>query len=290
MLGFPRHLSESYDFSPTNNALTIDQWIEVKVKDAKYRARCLDLMSTLNHGGSPFGIRMGCKAVLGVDCDVFELWKYIDSPTYRSGLRTNGTGTATTPHATAFNLSTGFSVIVKLRSDLFSSGNIMLLVGKWNPTGNQRSWTLRINSTGFPEIATSVTGSSTVSLFTSSAVLPTTLQGRDFYLRASFTPNNGSNSVATYGYSLDGVTWTTLGTTITFSTTTFFTSTSAVAVGSAVDGTFSFNGNIYNASIYSDLLWTTLVSAPNFTNNTSGAISFTDAHKALSGQWPRRLC
>jgi hypothetical protein len=277
VLGFPRHLSESYNFNPFSNALTVDQWIEVLVKDAKYRARCLDLMSALNHGGSPFGFRMACKAVLAVDCDIFELWKYIDSPAYRSGLLVNGTGVATTPHATAFNLTTGFSVSVKFRSPLFSSGATRILIGKYNPTGNQRSWSLRISSTGFPEIASSNDGTAVV-LTTSSADLPTILQGTDIWLRASFNPNNGSNRVAIFAYSVDdGVTWTTLGSTVSSTTTTIFTSTSAVAVGNAADGTIPSNGWIYKANIYSDLVWTTLVSAPNFTNNTSGATSFTDA-------------
>lgn len=277
VLGFPRHLSESYDFDPYHNALTADQWIEVLIKDSKYRSRCLDLMSAINHGGSPFGMRMGCKAVLGVDCDVFELWKYIDSPIYRSGLRINSTGLATTPSASGFNLTTGFSVKVKIRSDLFVSGATMILAGKYTPTGNQRSWSLAINSTGFPEILSSNDGTTVVTTV-SSAVLPSTLQGRDFWLRASFNPNNGSNRVATFSYSVDNSTWTTLGTaTVTGTTTTINTSTSVIAVGSAGDGSFPFNGWTYDATIYSDLAWTTVVSAPSFTSNTSGSTSFTDA-------------
>lgn len=277
VLGFPRHLSESYDFNPYSNALTAEQWIEVIIKDAKYRARCLDLMSALNHGGSPFGIRMACKAVLGVDCDVFELWKYIDSPNYRSGLRVNGTGTATTPDVATFDLTSGFSVAVKFRSDLFSSGSTTVLIGKYNPTGNQRSWSLRISSTGVPEIATSTDGTAVVTTV-SSAALPTTLQGRDFWLRASFDPNDGVNRVASFQYSTDGTNWTTLGTaTVTGATTTIFSGTSAVAVGSAADGSTPSNGWVYRANIYSDTAWTTLVSGPDFTANVSGTTSFTDA-------------
>lgn len=276
VLGFPRHLSESYTYNPNSNALTTAQWIEVWVKDAKYRARCLDLMSALNHGGSPFGMRMACKAVLGVDCDVFELWKYIDSPTYRSGLRVSDTGVATTPNVATFNFTSGFSVGVKFRSDLFSSGATKILVGKYNPTGNQRSWSLRIGTTGIPQIATSNDGTAVVTSVASTA-LPTTLQGRDIWLQASFNPNNGSNRIANFRYSTDdGVTWTTLGTTFSGATTTIFTSTAVVGVGNAADGTIPFDGSIYKVNLYSDTAWTTLVDSVNFTNNPSGSTSFTD--------------
>lgn len=278
VLGFPRHLSESYDYNPYSNALTVQQWIEVRVKDAKYRMRCLDLMSALNHGGSPFGMRMACKAVLGVDCDIFELWKYIDSPRYRSGLTVNSSGVATTPNVSTFNLTTGFSVAVKFRAPSFATGSAQVLIGKYNPTGNQRSWVLRLNSTGFPEIASTTAGVTDV-VTTSSAVLPTTLQGRDIWLRASYNPNNGSNRVASFQYSTDGTTWTTIGTaTVTSTTTTIFTSTAPVSVGNAADGTIPLAGGwVYQANIYSDTAWTTLISSPNFTTQASGATSLTDA-------------
>lgn len=277
VLGFPRHLSESYSYNPYGNALTVAQWIEVWIKDAKYRARCLDLMSALNHGGSPFGFRMACKAVLGVDCDIFELWKYLDSPAYRSGFKSNGGGFASTPDVATFDLTSGFSVAVKVRSDLWSTGAVRVLVGKWNPTGNQRSWAFRISATGFPEIASSNDGTAIV-LTTSSAALPTTLHGRDVWLRASFNPNNGSNRVAAFKYSLDGTTYTTLGTaTVTSTTTTIFSGSSIVAVGSQADATLPFAGWVYRTNIYSDTAWTTLISSPNFVGNPSGTTSFTDA-------------
>lgn len=277
VLGFPRHLSESYTYDPYHNALTSTQWIEVIVKDAKYRARCLDLMSALDHGGSPFGMRQACKAVLGVDCDVFELWKYIDSPFYRSGLRINSTGFASTPNVATFNFTSGFSAAVKFRAPAFSGGNVQQLIGKYNPTGNQRSWALRLNATGFPEIASSNDGTAVV-VTTSSAALPTTLQGRDIWLRGSFNPNNGSNRVSNFQYSTDdGVSWTVLGGTVTSTTTTIFTSTSVVSAGNTPDGTNPLQGGwVYRANLYSDTAWTTLVDGPNFTNNPSGATSFTD--------------
>lgn len=277
VLGFPRHLSESYDYNPYSSALTVDQWIEVVLKDAKYRSRCLDLMAALDHGSSPFGMRMGCKAVLGVDCDVFELWKYIDSPEYRSGLKTNGvSGFASTPHATAWNLTTGFSINAKIRTDSLSSGAIRTITSKWNATGDQRSWSFRITATGFLEVANSTAGTATVTT-TSTIALPSTLQSRDVWVSCSFNPDNGANRVASFRYSTDdGVNWTTLGSTVTTTSTSIFTSSAVVAVGSESDGSTNvFAGWIYKVNTYSDTAWTTLVSNVDFTAQSSGTTSFT---------------
>lgn len=275
VLGFPRHLSESYDYNPYSNALTVQQWIEVILKDARYRARCLDLMAAFNHGSSPFGVRMACKAVLGVDCDIFELWKYLDAAEYRSGLLLNDTGIASTPNDSDFDLTTGFSINAKVRSPLFSTGTVQIIVGKYDTTGNQRSWSFRLSSTGFLEVFTSTDGTATLGT-TSSVALPTSLQGRDVWLSVSFTPNNGANRVANFRYSLDGTNWTALGSTVTLATTTIDTGTAPTSVGSTSDGGFPFNGWIYNVNIYSDLAWTTLVSSPSFTDHPSGVTSFID--------------
>ncbi len=281
VLGFPRHLSESYDYNPYSNALTTEQWIEVQIKDAKYRSRCLDLMAALNHGSSPFGARMACKAVLGVDCDIFELWKYLDATEYRSGLLSNGGGIASTPHDAGFNFTTGFSIIVKVRSSLWAAGAVQFVAGKWNPTGDQRSWGLRISATGFPEIVSSNDGVAVVTT-TSSAALPTSLHGKDVWLRSSFNPDDGANRVATFSYSVDGTNWTTLGTaTVIGAQTTIFTSTSAISVGAQADAALPFDGWVYSTNFYSDLVWTTLVSSPSFVSSSSGATSFSDVQGFL---------
>lgn len=71
-----RSPAETYTFNPLIDMLTSDQWDEVKVKDAWYRARVKDFFIACNMGGTPDGIRMCVQAAIAVDCDLFEIWRY----------------------------------------------------------------------------------------------------------------------------------------------------------------------------------------------------------------------
>jgi hypothetical protein len=74
-----RSPSESYPYNPMTDMLTSDQWDEVRVKDAWYRSRIKDFFAACNLGGTPDGIRMCVQAALAVDCDIYEVWRYLDS-------------------------------------------------------------------------------------------------------------------------------------------------------------------------------------------------------------------
>jgi hypothetical protein len=96
--------SESYPYDSMTQMLTSDQWDEVEVKDAWYRARITEFFKACSMGGTTDGIRLAVHSAVGVDCDVMENWRYIDN----FGL-TSGVGRA--PVATiwvAVNLTTGF--------------------------------------------------------------------------------------------------------------------------------------------------------------------------------------
>lgn len=74
-----RSPAESYPYNPQSDQLTSAQWDEVRVKDAWYRARIVDFFKACNLGGTPDGIRMAVQAALGVDCDIYEVWRYKDN-------------------------------------------------------------------------------------------------------------------------------------------------------------------------------------------------------------------
>lgn len=74
-----RSPAESYPYSPMSDLLTSDQWDEVRVKDAWYRARISDFFQAIGLGGTPAGIRMCVQAALAVDCDIYEVWRYEDN-------------------------------------------------------------------------------------------------------------------------------------------------------------------------------------------------------------------
>jgi len=74
-----RSTTESYVFDPMVDMLTSDQWDEVKVKDAWYRARIKDFFVACQQGGTFEGIRMCVQAAVTSDADVFEVWRYHDN-------------------------------------------------------------------------------------------------------------------------------------------------------------------------------------------------------------------
>lgn len=280
VLGFPRHLSESYDFNPYSNALTVQQWIEVQLKDAKYRARCLDLMSAFDHGTSPFGIRMGCKSVLGVDCDVFEIWKYLDSFGYQSGLHVDG-GTASTPTAAALNIVGDLDIRAEVRLTDYTSGAVQTVVGKWNTTGNQRSYRLNVSATGFLVFEWSSSGASgTVLTKTSTLAIPVNADGDKIGLRATIDVDNGaSGNTVTFYTSTTGIngTWVALGTAvITGTVTSIFSSSANLIVGAQQGGAEPMEGIVYTAQVRNSI-GGTVVANPDFTANTSGTTSFSDS-------------
>lgn len=78
-VGFlPRSPSEMYLANSSSDLLTSDQWDEVRVKDAWYRARIKDFWQACNMGGTPEAIRMITQAAVACDCNVYEIWRYVD--------------------------------------------------------------------------------------------------------------------------------------------------------------------------------------------------------------------
>ena len=75
----PRTEEESYPWDPKVDMLTAEQWDEVRVKDAWYRARVRDYFIAAGKGGTPEGLRMAVVCSSSVDSDIFEVWRYIDN-------------------------------------------------------------------------------------------------------------------------------------------------------------------------------------------------------------------
>jgi len=70
---------ESYPYNPSRDTLTAAQWNEVRVKDAWYRARIRDFFTACGLGSTVEGVRMCVQAALSVDCDTYEVWRYMDN-------------------------------------------------------------------------------------------------------------------------------------------------------------------------------------------------------------------
>lgn len=70
---------ESYPYNPLVDMLNADQWSEIRVKDAWYRARIREYFIACGLGSTIEGVRRCVAAALTVDCDTYEVWRYRDN-------------------------------------------------------------------------------------------------------------------------------------------------------------------------------------------------------------------
>ncbi|QIG58345.1 baseplate J protein [Gordonia phage Skog] len=71
--------SEAYDYDPMSDMLTSDQWDEVKVKDAWFRARIVGFFTACAYGSQDDGLRNAVHSAVSSDCEIFEVWRYLDN-------------------------------------------------------------------------------------------------------------------------------------------------------------------------------------------------------------------
>jgi hypothetical protein len=125
--------SESYTHDTMKSMLTSDQWDEVRVKDAAYRARIKEFFIAAAKGNTVEGVRQAVHAATSADCQVLESWRYYDS----FGL-TQSLGRATGVSYTATNLTTGHRVYfdATILSGTATGGTTTTLID------STRSWTV----------------------------------------------------------------------------------------------------------------------------------------------------
>lgn len=74
-----RTSSEAYPYNSMTDMLTSEQWDEVRVKDQWYRNRIREFFIACSLGGTIDGLRQIVHAATSVDCEVFEVWRYMDN-------------------------------------------------------------------------------------------------------------------------------------------------------------------------------------------------------------------
>jgi hypothetical protein len=111
-----RSPAESYSYNPQTDMLTADQWSEIRIKDAWYRARIRDFFTACTMGGTPDGIRMTVQAAVATDADIFEVWRYRDN----FGLTEDLGRSPTTEMWAAVDLSTGQQEVFSTYADAFA--------------------------------------------------------------------------------------------------------------------------------------------------------------------------
>ncbi|MGW3847193.1 hypothetical protein [Streptomyces fagopyri] len=179
---------------------------------------------------------------------------------------------ASTPSATALNVSGSLDVRVEVGLTNWGVAGAREICGKWISTGTQRSWLMYVEAGGQLLLRTSSDGTATQTA-TSTVPIPVPSNGR-IALRSTW---NSSTGVFTH-YTAPSIAgpWTQLGDTIAGTGGTINASTTALQIGD-IDQTLTVDppvGSIYAFQLRNN---TTVVASVDFTAPTIGAASFVDA-------------
>lgn len=183
---------------------------------------------------------------------------------------------ASTPDSAALSITGDIDIRVMVSLEDWSPSIQCTLAAKWNTTGNQRSWTLGLTTTGTLQLLTSSAGSAVTVTAASTANLSAYLPNQVSWVRATMDVDNGAagNTVNFYT-STDGSSWSALGSAVTTAgTTAIFNSTAVVTLGNGTNNA-ALIGKIYKAEIYNGIAGTR-VANPDFTAQSAGATSFAD--------------
>lgn len=162
-----------------------------------------------------------------------------------------------TPDSNALDITGNIEIICYAAAADWTPAGMMLLVSKWLPTGNQRSYNFFIQpgSTGrlVSQISTDGTAAGAISL--TSSVSPTVADGAGLWLRSVRNISNGTGFFYTSTDSPDTpvgtVSWTQLGVTQTGAAGAAFVGTADLEVGAESAGLGNnFIGAIYSAYVY----------------------------------------
>lgn len=190
---------------------------------------------------------------------------------------TSGTK-ASTPDTAALDITGDIDIQFEFSPTTWNDGTESELLGKWNTTGNQRSWYVTGGNTGTLTLhwSTNGTNDNTVSCTINDLNTPDARKA----FRITLDVNNGSGGYTATFYGADSInsTWQQFEQVVTTSgTTSIFSSTANLEIGdiSSIAGT-PFNGNFYSVKIL-DGIGGTEVANPDFTAQSVGLTSFTDA-------------
>lgn len=133
--------------------------------------------------------------------------------------------------------------------DDLTSSDEQTLISRYDSSNNQRSYLLRINTSGFVLLNWSTTGSDAPSAV-STAAIPVD-DGEEVLIQAVLDVNNGGVYEVKFYTSTDDLTWTQLGDTVVGdSTTSIFAGSASVEYGSFNTGTLdTLSGKFYKAEI-----------------------------------------
>lgn len=147
----------------------------------------------------------------------------------------NGSQWFATPDSANTSINEDFEIEALISATDWTPASVTTILGKWNSTGNQRSYWFGISNTGALFLSVSTNGTNVVTYTSSVAVgVP---DGATIWIKVAFVKNNGVNSTATFYISFDGITYGQLGTVRTAATVaTIFDSTTETRLGADAGG------------------------------------------------------
>ncbi|MFD9398338.1 hypothetical protein ACFWA4_05895 [Streptomyces sp. NPDC060011] len=178
---------------------------------------------------------------------------------------------ASTPDAAALDITGDIDVRARISMDDWTPATDTAIVGKYNTTGNQRSYLLSVLTTGALNFQWSEDG--TVQKTKTSSIATGFTDGTAHWIRATLDVDNGaSNADVKFYTSEDGTTWTQLGTTQqNGATTSIFSGSAILELGSRSAGTAAnMAGKFFSAQVLNGLDGT-VVASP-----VAGTSSITD--------------
>jgi hypothetical protein len=183
------------------------------------------------------------------------------------------------PDEAALDITGDIDIRAQVALDDWTPSATQLILSKLNNTGDQRSYTVNIRTSGVVRLSWSTDGAGTVNA--DSTVAPTVADGAALWVRATLDVDNGASGYdVKFFTSSDGVTWTQLGTTVTgVGVTSIFASTTAVRLGQDF-GTTVMAGKVHRAQILNGIDGTKVLDIDCSQIGSGSANSFT----ALTGQ------
>lgn len=207
---------------------------------------------------------------------------HITSGAVGSGGSTDSGGNCHTPDAAAFDITGDMDVRVDVAAADWTPPLTAVLAGKWVATGNQRSWSLFLNTNGTLDFSWSTAGTSGTVLSATSTAAVSASNGARKAVRATIDVVDGANKTVTF-YTADTIsgTWTQLGSAVTTAgNTSIFAGTADVSLGS-LDGIALFGstttliGKVYAFQLYSGIAGTRVAHA-DFTGLRAGDTEYDD--------------
>jgi hypothetical protein len=153
-----------------------------------------------------------------------------------------------TPDNVANQITGDIEIIACAQMLTWTPGSLYMLVAKWNAGGSVVSYGLGITQTGLLNFVFSTSGTYQPANDKSSTTAVTFTDNQKGWVKVTFT---ASNSTIRFYTSIDGTTYTQLGSNISATGTSIYNSNQTLNIGQSNDSNFTFPllGKIYRATI-----------------------------------------